>query len=278
MLNRPLMLMARPGALVVGLATWSAGGPARATVPPPPEQTHVDLVIDTSEVPATIASRLDARLYDRLEDNLREHGFVVIEGNVDATIEVQVALVDVELRIYEISVNLLRDGAREVVIDAHECPACTEGGVVEETVELLPSVTSLLPPPEPELAPALHDTESEIDPEAKPSDVAAAPGRKRGLGPLGIVGAVVSGAGAAAAASGGLMLELLSPDDYYSERPTQREVAFGLIVGGGTAVLLGVSALVVDLEVLQRKQEERGLDVSLGMVPSGGGLFVRGRF
>ncbi|KIG18240.1 hypothetical protein DB30_01349 [Enhygromyxa salina] len=254
--------------LVLGVGTR-----ARAAAPPEQLDKQVALVVDVGALEVALGERLAGALDVQLREGLQQAGAVVVDDFLDAMIAVRIEMPNAELRLYAITVEVVVDGEREVVVDAEPCETCSEAQVVELAVGKLEAALGRVPAPEvvpePEVVP--------VEPEE--------PRRRRGLdlGPLGIAG--MSGAIVGAAASigaGVLVLSLLPSQGEVSSETidwTYLRVGGPVVIVGGVGALLGVAAVVLDTQVLRARRKGRAdVHVSADVSASHAGFWITGRF
>lgn len=259
-------------------AALVAGSVTQVRAAPPPkgeaEAKQLLLVVDVGGLEELLAQRLGSALDERLRDALREDGVAVVDDGVDTTIEVRVEMPNVELRTYLISVAAIVDERREVVADAVPCEACTEAQVVETALGQLDEAVARVPAPVVEVLPAVV-----IEPVVvKRRDW----DRRLDLGPVGFAGAASIVGGVATVGAGVLVWTIRPGEPKHVGESTlgnSRSVGLPLMIGGGTAVLLGVVAVVVDTQVLgPRRRRVAGVDVSVDVSPTSAGLWMTGSF
>ncbi|PRQ02359.1 hypothetical protein ENSA5_23760 [Enhygromyxa salina] len=244
------------------------------------EGTPVTLAVDVGILDVPVAGRIGRALSDQMPKVLRRKGLSIVTEDEVALLELRVDLPDPDLREYLISVKITMNEAQagESLADWRTCLACTELGVVDETLALVSSLVSRLPEPEPEskLAPPPI---LELEPE--PSPAPAQRGRRRGLklGPLGLTSVAAIVGGLASAGAGGLLIDLGTDDtSLYSHHGLDpRLVGMSLVGGGAGVAVLGAVCLVVDVEVLERRRQRR-FDLSIEVSPSSAGLWMTGSF
>jgi hypothetical protein len=250
--------------LLLALVLGSFGAVARASTPQA-ALADVELLVDTSSLEVSLGERLQVALEQQLAQALRSDGFEVVRGGALVTVEVRLTMRDVDLREYVISLEVIADGVREVIVEAEPCLACSEQKVVERIVELLPEVGNWRPEPEPP-APCV----------AAASEPTPEPGGRRrlGIGRLGFTGAVSFSAGLATIGAGALMMSL--PELDWDVDP--RTAGVGILVVGTAATALGATMLVVDVALLEGRHRKLSMSVSPNLSPTNGGVLVVGRF
>ncbi|WP_146157807.1 hypothetical protein [Enhygromyxa salina] len=225
----------------------------------------MELLIDTSELEPTLGERLSAALELLLPDALREHGLEVVRGGAAVTVEVRLTMPDVGLHEYVISIDVLTDGAREVVVDAKRCLACSEQKVVDRVIEQLPTVADWRPKSEPRTPCVKADSRATVVPVTR---------RPLRLGGLGLTGAVSLSAGAATIGGGVLMMSM--PNLGWNVDP--RPVGMGLVVGGSAVAAVAVAMVAVDVVLLAGRKRKPSMSVLPSLSPTNGGVLVVGRF
>ncbi|KIG12428.1 hypothetical protein DB30_01503 [Enhygromyxa salina] len=223
------------------------------------------MLVDTSDLEVTLGDRLAVALERDLPSALREAGFEVVRGGAAVTFEVRLAMSDVDLREYAISVDALADGGREVLVDARRCLACSEQQVVARVIELVAGIASWEPEPEPP-TPCME--------EAPRSAATPTPRRTLGVGRLGFAGGVSFSAGLATVGGGVLMMTM--PDLDWDVDP--RTVGMGIVVAGTGAAAVGLTIFVVDAVLLEGRRRKVSLSVLPSLSPMNGGVLVVGRF
>lgn len=232
---------------------------ATAASPKPDALAPIEVSIDTSTLEPEPGERLEQALDDEITAALREQGLEVVSRSEQTRLEARVEMLDVELREYAISLELVLEGKREVLIKALACAACSEALVIKQTLALLPAAVRRI-----EAQPV-----SGLDPEAPQP-----PGRR--LGAMGIAG-IASLSGGIGGVIAGAVLVQHSPKFSTSRQGGQAQGA-ALVSVGVTGVLLGVTALAIDLTVLNRERRGRGVNVHIDASPTSAALWVTGSF
>ncbi|WP_181198060.1 hypothetical protein [Enhygromyxa salina] len=215
-------------------------------------------------------ARVQQQLEDKIIAGLRLEGIRVVSQHGDGILEARIDMTNVDLREYTIGLDLVLDGEREALIHELKCRPCSEAGVVQQTVALLPAA-----------ARRLEAVRVVPEPVVEAKEPERAGSEENELGPLGITGAATVGGGVLTIVAGGVLMGTTPLGD-----PTNvdyvdvRGPGTALLAVGTAATLLGATALVLDLVVLARRRGERDkrVDVTPSFSATGAGLRLSGRF
>lgn len=251
--------------------TALAAGPASGGAQP------LRVEIDVSAIAEADAPHIVRFTRDRIGPLLEERSFIeAVEA--DDAITIRVDYVDAEDLEYAIYVDVYDDGEKvSPGIDWFMCKFCPQGMVADTIAEKLPAALDLL-----DQAEVSERVEvGNEPPQAEPRDGdELADERTRPIGWLGVTGALVGAGGLATTIAGAVRIgqgEVAESSQSSQQRVTDyRPQGLVLLGVGASALLLGSTALVVDL-VMRKKRRERA---ALGptSLPHGAGLSVSGRF
>lgn len=250
-------------------------GTARAEAPS--EAAHqLRVEIDVSAIAEADRPHIERFTRERIGPLLQERSFVESDSAEDS-VSIRVDYLDKEDLEYAIYVDVFDDGQEvQPGIEWFVCKFCPQSMVADTIAEELPAALDLLEQAEVSKA-AEEDPGAEVDSGATgtPTDEPVRP-----IGWLGITGAVVAGGGLATTIAGAVRLaqgERAEPSMTSQRRVTDyRPQGLALLGVGTSALILGTTALVVDVVV--RKKKRDGVALGPAWLPHGAGISVSGRF
>lgn len=236
----------------------------------------VELRVELVELEPEQGARLEAALLRGAAALMSTEEFEV-DGD---TLELQVSLLDPEVRLYRVSLDVIGEGELRSSA-AKMCPACSAQQLLEQSLGLMIEAASAgASPPEEE---AGEDCEERLAGRESPRGALGEPPDEGAtgsqIGGLGIAGVGLLSAGAVAIGTG---LVLYRIDDVFLTRefsdPTPRTSGLVSIVAGSAGVLLGVSGLLVDQLLRARRGRQERLQIGAAVSPGFAGIRARGRF
>jgi hypothetical protein len=252
--------MIAPAFALAGILGMSAPAAASRNPDAPPQ---IEVAIDTSTLDPEMRVRLRHALDDELTAALREQGIEVVNRSAELRLEARVELVDLDLREYAISIELVLAGKREVLINALTCAPCSEALVIKQTVALLPA--------------AARRIEAATESPSAPADAPqSSPESGRRLGPAGITGVATLSGGLGSVIAGAILVDNAPTTE--TSRQTGQAQGAALVGVGVAAALLGVTAVALDLSVWNRQRRERRVNLHIDASSTSAAMWLTGRF
>lgn len=232
--------------------------------------------IDVSAIAEADQPHIERFTRERIGPLLQERSFVESDAAEDA-VSIRVDYLDAKDLEYAIYVDVYDDGEKvQPGLDWFVCKFCPQGMVADTIAKELPAALDLL-----DQAAASESAELGGEPQVEASDQGTPTDEPvKPIGWLGITGAVVAGGGLATTIAGAVRIgqgEVVDSAMTSQQRVTDSRPQGLVLLGVGTSVLLlGTTALVVDLVMRKRKRD--GVALGPAWLPRGAGISVSGRF
>lgn len=233
--------------------------------------------IDVSAIAEADRPHIERFTRERIGPLLQGRSFVE-SAEAEDSVSIRVDYLDAEDLEYAIYVDVYDDGEKvQPGIDWFVCKFCPQGMVADTIAKELPAALDLLEQAEASEPAVEAGGEPPVQPsgEVTPTDEPVQP-----IGWLGITGAVAAGGGLATTIAGAVRLaqgEVADPSMTSQQRVTDYRPQGLVLLGVGTsALLLGTTALVVDVVV--RKKKRDGVALGPAWLPHGVGISVSARF
>lgn len=257
-------------------AAWAA--PPAATAERP-----LRVEVDVSALAKADAPHIERFTLERMAPLLRERSYTRTEDAEDA-IAIRVDYIDAKDLEYAIYVDVYDDGKLiKPGIDWFVCKFCPQTMLADTVAKNLPAAFDLLEQAEAAAVAAATPADPSPETNTEPSDATEQPpARVRPIGWLGITGAVVAGGGLATTIAGAVRLaqgEVTEPSDMAETVVTDyRPQGVALVGIGATAVVVGTTALVVDLVLRKKKRQRQGVTFAPSLSPRSAAVTMSVRF